>query len=334
MLGAAGVLLWILALAVPAAADVNGQCTVTINGVEVDRIDSISSPLELGDTDVLVFSGTDDLGTESARIEIVLASLTIERSAASYGAARNEFFVTMPLTDPSAYAIGLLRVRGTTDNCTAEAWVRVSGRLPFMTLAGLIGAALAIAGLTVQILALAQERSWSLFGVSAAGIATGAGFALLGQQCGRLQLSYPSLAACVLVACLAGLAIALYLHLRERPRYSGAPRAPRVAAPTPTPSREPPSETLRPELGIAEALEREARAAGAEKTPPYVPYWGYVMIDIDVLHLDDYSSIVATLRPGTWYLVKREITGWAHVIAADQVEGWVPAKAVHPQATD
>ncbi len=330
----AGLLLWILASAAPAAADVDGSCTVTINGIEVGRIDSIQSPLELGDTDVLVFSGTDDLGTQSAKVEIVLASLTIDEGTTTYGSAQNEFFVTMPLGDPSAYAIGLFQVRGTTDNCRVSAWLRVSGRLPLMTLVGLIGAALAVAGLFVQVRALASQPSWFVYGASVGGVATGIGFALLGQQFGRLQLSYPSLGVCVLIACLLGLVLALYIVLRERPRYTGAPRAPRVAAPVPEPSFESePVETYEPDLSIAEALESETRAAETQPAaPPRVPYWGYVMADIDVLHLDDYSTIVATLQPGTWYLIKREIAGWAHVVAAGEIEGWVPAKALQPQA--
>ena len=89
-----------------------------------------------------------------------------------------------------------------------------------------------------------------------------------------------------------------------------------------------------PDLTIAEALESEARTQVVEATTPSdLPYWGYVMIDVDVLHLEDYSTIVATLQPGTWYLVKRQVAGWTHVVAADQVEGWVPGKALHPQET-
>jgi hypothetical protein len=336
MFGAAGTLLWLFISVTPATAGVDGQCTATINGIAVDRIDSIQSPLELGDTDVLILSGTDDLGTEMASVEIVLASLTIDTSAATYGSAQHEFSVSLPLNEPSAYSIGLLHVRATTDNCAVDAWVRVSGRLPFMTLAGLIGAAVGFAGLFVQVRSLVSQPSWFVYGSSVAGIATGAGFALVGQQFGRLQLSYPSLLTCALAASLAGLVIATYLILRERPRYRGAPRAPRVAAPLPEPSLEPaPIEAFEPELDIAEALESQARAAEAGTAAASgLPYWGYVMADIDVLHLDDYSEIVATLQPGTWYLIKREVAGWAHVVASDQAEGWVPGKAIHPHETE
>jgi hypothetical protein len=53
------------------------------------------------------------------------------------------------------------------------------------------------------------------------------------------------------------------------------------------------------------------------------------MAEVEVLHLDDYSRVVAALHPGSWYLAKREISGWAQVVAADGTEGWVPRQSLH-----
>ena len=53
------------------------------------------------------------------------------------------------------------------------------------------------------------------------------------------------------------------------------------------------------------------------------------MAEVEVLHLDDYSRVVATLHPGAWYLAKREVSGWAQVVAADGTEGWVPRQSLH-----
>jgi hypothetical protein len=39
-----------------------------------------------------------------------------------------EFSASLDIDDVSPYGVGLFRVRGTTDNCTAEAWARISGR--------------------------------------------------------------------------------------------------------------------------------------------------------------------------------------------------------------
>jgi SH3-like domain-containing protein len=55
------------------------------------------------------------------------------------------------------------------------------------------------------------------------------------------------------------------------------------------------------------------------------------MSPVEVLHLDDYSRVVATLVPGNWYLAKREMSGWAQVVAAEGVEGWVPRQTLHRQ---
>ena len=135
--------------------------------------------------------------------------------SASAPVTGGEFLVSLDLADVAPYGVGLLRVRATTDNCTVEAWLRLGGRLPFTTLVGLTGTVLAVAGLAGQIAALIARRRWSVPVAAAAGVATGAGAALLGQEFGRLQLSYLSLGATIALAVVAGLGPALLLRPRR-----------------------------------------------------------------------------------------------------------------------
>jgi hypothetical protein len=322
-----------LAWATPASAAIEGPCTAAFNGIEASRIDSLSSPLLLGDDETLVFSGTDPVGTRNATVSVLLGPAILGRAASSSGTPEGAFSASLDLTDVARYGVGLVRVRAATDNCTADAWLRVGGRLPFTTLVGLTGTGLALAGLTGQVSALAARRRWAAPVAAAAGVATGTGGALLGQQFGRLQLSYWSLGGTVAFAVLVGLALALALRPRLReglspsaPRHDGAwtePEPPDAQAAVYDEAAPPaaPAEPQRP----AEA----ARPASAPaRTPVSEPFWCYVMAVVEVLHLDDHTRVVATLRPGTWYLAKREVSGWAQVVAAEGVEGWVPRQAL------
>jgi len=310
-----------LAATAPAAAASEGPCTARFNGVEAERVASLSSPLLLQAGDTLSFTGTDPGGTYNAEVSVLLGPVTLGRAASSRPAAVPEFDASLKLADVARRGEGLLRVRATTDNCTVEAWLRVGGRLPFTTQAGLGGTVLALAGLTGQAVALVARRRWSPWVAGASGLSTGAGAAVVGQQFGHLQLSYWSLAAGAAVAAAAGLGLALVL--RRRATYEGdesgwaEPAAQPAALPleeAPLPAPEAPAG---PRLPAPPPLEES------------LPYWCYVLAETRVLHLDDHTRVVATLHPGTWYLVKREMNGWAQVEAAPGIEGWVARRALH-----
>jgi len=187
-----------------------------------------------------------------------------------------------------------------------------------------------VAGLAGQLTALIARRRWSAPVAAAAGVATGAGVAMLGQEFGRLQFSYLSLGAAVALAVALGLGLALLLRPRRGARGAaedeeGAGRyAPAVAA-----ARPEPAPALRAAAPQPQAETPAATPAPAPRPAAPGPFWCYVMTDAEVLDLDDYTRVVAVLHPGTWYLAKREVSGWAQVVAADGAEGWVPRQALH-----
>lgn len=312
--------------AAPAAAQ--GACRALFNGVEADQVASLSSPLVLTADDTLDFSGVDDGGTRQASVSLLLGPLTLGEAVSAGDAAVPGFAVSLDLSEVATRSVGLLRVRAATDNCTAAAWLRVGGRLPLTTSAGLAGIGLTVAGLAWLGAALVARRAWSPWVAAACGPFTGTGLALLAQQFGRLQVSYWSLGACAAVATAVGLVPALVLRWKAPAGTSRASGTSSRAAPSPQPA---PS----PEPAVASA---GGAAAGAQPAPdlpssprplPTDPFWAYVLTDVEVLHLHDYGRVVATLRPGSWYLVKAEKSGWARVEADPGVEGWVPSRALH-----
>jgi hypothetical protein len=312
-----------LAAASPATAAVEGPCTASFNGVEAGGVGSLSSPLLLDAGDTLLFSGTDAAATRGAEVSLLLGPVTLGRGVSSQPTAVPEFEASLNLSAAASDAVGLLRIQASTDHCRVEAWLRVGGRLPFSTTAGLIGTGLAVAGVAWLAAALIARRGWSPWVAGASGLLTGAGAALLGQQFGRLQISYWSLAACAGAAAAVGAGLALLLRRRgptsdgEVFDWAGSAAQPAAALPVEEAPLPTPEAAARPDL---------------PRTPPEkenLPYWCYVLADTKVLHLDDHSRVVATLHPGIWYLVKLETSGWAQVEAASGVEGWVARRALH-----
>lgn len=306
-----------LGIAAPAAATTEGPCTAFFNGVEADRVGSISSPLLLDADDSLAFSGTDQNGTHNAEVFVLFGPVTLGRAASFHSLADPEFAASLDLASVAQRSVGLLQIRAATDNCTVEAWLRIGGRLPFTTRVGLGGSVMALVGLAGQVVALITRRRWSPWVAGVSGVFTGAGAALLAQQLGRLQLSYLSLVACAAVAAAVGVGLAFLLRRRGEPDEEDDFHWAEVAQPV----EEAPLQTPEP-----------AAAGPRLPAPPPLdqnPYWCYVLADTKVLHLDDHTRVVATLHPGTWYLVKREMTGWAQVEAAPGIEGWAARRALH-----
>jgi hypothetical protein len=323
----------------PAAADVAGPCTATVNGVDIERIDALNSPLELTTDDVLVLEGVDDAGTRNASVALKLAWFVAGEERATSGDAQREFRVELDLGGIAPYTVGLFRLQADTDNCTVEAWVRVTGRPPIATLTGIVGLGLLLAGLTGQVVAILLRRRTGWMTAGLAGIATGVGAALLGQQLGRLQLSNWSLLLSALGAALLGVLVALLVTRPGRGGGDGTEPPIRSAAPpaseASTTARARAAEPARAAApGAADDPARPVapeQAAGPPppETPAAGPYWCYVMGPVELLDLYEPTRVIAVLRPGTWYLAQRDAGEWVHVAADEGIEGWAPRGGIH-----
>ncbi|MBI2765820.1 MAG: hypothetical protein HYX53_07910 [Chloroflexi bacterium] len=98
---------------------------------------------------------------------------------------------TSPASDYAKGGTGLYKVTITsTGGCQAVAWINITGKSPFATYAGAAATVVALAGLAIQaagLWLLFQRRGWIWLAL-AAGAATGAGLAVLGQQAGLAAL--------------------------------------------------------------------------------------------------------------------------------------------------
>jgi hypothetical protein len=308
---------WSVTTAGPAAAEVIGPCTAQFNGIDVSSIDSLSSQLELDVADDLVFSGLDPGGTSRATVDVLIGPVTIESVSTAYDPTTEAFTAIIDLDDVAPYTVGLVRIRGGTDGCIAEAWLRITGRFPLTTLAGITAAGLTIGGITGQLGAIALRRRWSRSASALGGIATGAGGAVLGQQFGLLQLSYISVTLVVVMASSLGFFLAGLFSpgQREKRRRVAVERAPREV----------------PAITVAAADRLEESTDGPLAPEPRfsaTPYWCYVLAETDVLDLTDHTRVVSRLKPGTWYLAKREAGPWLHISTGEGIEGWVSRASV------
>lgn len=301
---------WSIAAAHPAAAGMTGACAFTLNGIEVAQIDSLTSPLELTVDDRLLLSGVDPAATSEATVAVAIGPVVVKSETTAYDPPADSFSATIDLGDVAPYGVGLLRVTATTDGCRADAWLRLSGRFPLTTLTGITAAGLTIAGVTGQLGAVASRRRWSRTAAALGGIATGVGGAALGQQLGLLKPTYLSTAVVVLVASTVGFGLAaVFGPSRREQKPERAPTSP-------------------------ETPERETAAPGSPQAPRVrgvsaAPYWCYVLAETDLLDLDDHGRVIARLRPGVWYLARREAGQWLHVSTGDGTEGWVARESVH-----
>lgn len=303
---------WSIAAAEPAAASITGAaCVFTLNGIEVMQIDSLSSPLELTVDDDLLLSGVDPAATSEATLAVAIGPVVVKSETTAYDPPADSFTARIELGDVAPYGVGLLRVTARTDACSADAWLRLSGRFPLTTLTGITAAGLTIAGVTGQLGAVASRRRWSRTVAALGGIATGVGVTVLGQQLGLLKPTYLSTAVVVVVASTVGFGLAsVFGPSRREQEPEPAPASPQ------TPERE------------SAAPGRPAQAHGVRSVSA-APYWCYVLAETDVLDLDDHGRVIARLRPGVWYLARREAGQWLHVSTGDGTEGWVARESVH-----
>ncbi|HSM00939.1 MAG TPA: hypothetical protein VK960_00655 [Acidimicrobiia bacterium] len=299
---------WSVAGVGPAQAGVTGACTFHLTGVDVEQIDSPSSALRLTDDDDLILSGLDPATTSESVVVITIGPVVVKSQRTAYDPPADSFTATIDLGNVALYGVGLMSVTVRTDGCAADAWLRLTGRFPLATLTGLTSAGLTIGGITGQLGSIASRRRWSRIKAALGGTATGVGAAGLGQQYGWLELTYLSAGISVVAASTLGFVLAWLLGRSHREMRRGRSVVP-----------------ARKRDRAAEHTLQSPRAGGVSAAP----YWCYVLAETDVLDLEDHERVVGRIRPGFWYLAKREAGQWLHVSAGDGTEGWVARDSVH-----
>jgi hypothetical protein len=179
-----------------AVAQVEGDCIATVNGTDVRTAASFANAIEVPSDGTIEVSGRSAQPTSSLRIELsfplvhatVLDGGFTQPTAAWTGAVQ--------VRDWARYGVGLYRVVTTTDACTASAWIDVTGRSPFTTVAGLSGIVLFLTGLASLITGLVRggRRGRGQFLAILGGVSFGVGALVLAQQLGWIPVTWRWLA--------------------------------------------------------------------------------------------------------------------------------------------
>lgn len=215
--------LW--ALAGSAAAQVSGPCTVTMNGVGVGQISTPGTALEVP------YTGTIKVQAESQAPvtghSVVLEFAGVRWTVWSETKVGTSWSHTVNVAKYAKYGVGVYKIVGESTGanaCTGTAYVKVTGKSPFTTVAGIVSAVVGVVGLGLLIAsvssAVKQAPSGGSRGVGAgviAGILLAGSFLVLTQQFGVV---YPTLTV-VVVTAVVGIALGILIPLGLRAATAG-----------------------------------------------------------------------------------------------------------------
>jgi hypothetical protein len=143
VLGAAGTALFLPLLALSASADINGPCSATLNGANVNDIDSSGSALEVdhnSNAQAVMTANQQTGGFEYHRVQLEFAGRRWTVSDQVDGGDPT-WTETVKVSDYATYGVGLYKVIGygrlaRGEECVGIAYVKVTGKNPLSTVAG------------------------------------------------------------------------------------------------------------------------------------------------------------------------------------------------------
>ena len=223
-LAMAGALVVVVVSAQPASAQVDPPCTATLNFIDANSAQSPATAIEVDAGSKAVVDGIDPNGAGTTEIAIEFEPfppfpvVEEEETDVFWGG-------TVNVDDYATYGVGLYRVTGSTDNCDGAGWVRVVGKSPFTTVAGIVAAILILTGLLASVPNILRAHSAPGVGpvlrAALRAIPLGLGALILAQQFGVFPITGATIAAW-LVAAMATVGL---LHL-----IVAAVRGPKVSS--------------------------------------------------------------------------------------------------------
>jgi hypothetical protein len=241
------VLMWMVVPAGPASATISAPCTGQINGVDVTADhDTAGSAVDIDYKSEVAYSGQSSSGDVVAvKVTLELAGVGIRsHEALTSGATWSD---SVAIEKYAWAGVGLYRVRGEATSssgplCTGTAYICITGRSPFLTVAGIVSIVLIALGLVVLLRALMVRRRSSRGGMATrfgfAGVLGGLGVPLILQQSCTVALTQ-NVAAGSVGGGLLGMAILGLLAGVSRKREAKKDEAKAAAPPPPPPPPRP-----------------------------------------------------------------------------------------------
>ena len=135
-------------------------CEASIDNSPVENHQTPGTAKEVDASSRAVIRGVDNGGAGRTRIGIKfdpLPSVNV-RDRVETG---TEWSGDVDVDDYATYGVGLYKVTASSDNCSGFVWIRVTGKSPFTTVAGIIAAVLIVSSLSIAIGGIVRARARS-----------------------------------------------------------------------------------------------------------------------------------------------------------------------------
>lgn len=138
----------VLLLSARAGAEITGPCTATMNGVDVNTIDTPGTALEVpyDGTITIEVQSSGEITGHVVKLEPVGGVAFTADEGADDG---NGWSGTVDVADYATYGVGIYKVTGEATGpgaCSGTAYVNVTGKNPLTTVAGAVGLAMTVVG--------------------------------------------------------------------------------------------------------------------------------------------------------------------------------------------
>ena len=144
----------------PADAQVTGGCTATINGQDVGAARSASSAIEVDVDDTVVVVGTAPGPIDTYEVLLTFGPASFTAADGTVDDGDTTYTGDAVIADYATYGVGIYRVEGRTTGteCSTWAYVKVTGRNPLTTVAGVVGAVLTVGGVAGMATAMRRPK--------------------------------------------------------------------------------------------------------------------------------------------------------------------------------
>jgi CHAT domain len=266
------VLLILVWPAAPASAQTVGNCVAEVNDVNVNNLSHEGVALEVDVDESVLLEGLTPNGTTFLRVAVGVPVGRVTVFDRTFSSERELWAVSTDVSEHAVFGTGLYQIVAFAEDCRATAWVKVTGRSPFTTVAGVSATAAIIAGLAISISGLfaARRTGRGLARAICGGLLVGAGALVLAQQLGRESVTWSAVATWLTIpggiSGVSHLAIAAVRGPGPAPLPSDQPVAPTQPQAQPEAPPEPPHQ---PEAPTEIPSEPQAPPeSGAEPTGP------------------------------------------------------------------
>ena len=272
-------------LLAPDPAFAQTQCAAAVNGTRVDGLTSPRQPLEVDASSTVRIQALAPADATDVRVEAAFPFASREVAGAPIRPG-DVFDDSVNVRDLAPFGVGLYRVRIESGSCSQTVWVRITGRSPFTTVAGLAATATILAGVALLVVGMVRAARgrggvvWATIG----GSLTGFGALVLSQQLGGVGLTDRALVTWIALPGIGGAAlnrVSAALFGGGSPASAPAPAPTPAEAPVPPPAQPgpvaaPPPATARPEPSPAQPspsiTPEPAAPAPAAADPPREAY--------------------------------------------------------------